>query len=254
MNLLKTILQNIDLLVAIIAGVIVTILAGTNGISNINYYYVDAGALVAILLSIIGYRVRLITMDKQMRSIARTMDSLTVPKGRDFERIDPPYMVERLASSRQIWIVGIHQHDWLIRNSDTVRGLSLNENSDIRILLVSPSGSAALMTSMRFPDPAPDERTRIQNSLDRVMTIKREAKGRFQVKVIDFLLPYGAILLDPDSSKKACVFVERYTFRYLGGGDKPKNVYMPPSEWFGLYEKEIKNMFDAGTEYGGDPR
>jgi hypothetical protein len=104
------------------------------------------------------------------------------------------------------------------------------------------------MTAMRFPNvPAPvqSERQKIRDALSDLANLRCNATCDFQVRTIDFLLPYGAILIDRHKADRARMYIERYTFRVLGGPVKPKMVFLPTSNWYELFDREIQELWKA---------
>ena len=164
----------------------------------------------------------------------------------------PPQFQTDIETSAEIWLLGVHQSDILIRYHALLER-KIREGVRLRVLLTDPQGNAAEMAAMRFPGNvrADQERVRIHSSLRTVADLKRLNPSGVEIKVIDFLLPHGGFVLNPDSDI-AVAYLQRYTFRVLGGSRKPKLVYRrQEGQWYDLIHAEYCAFWDAAAHWDG---
>jgi predicted nucleotide-binding protein len=162
----------------------------------------------------------------------------------------PPQFDTDLATSTEIWLLGVHQSDIMIRYHALLER-KIRDGVRLRVLLVDPRGNAAAMAVLRFPGNvrADQERVRIRSSLRTLVDLKKINPSGVEIRVIDFLLPYGGFLLNPES-ELAVAYLQRYTFRILGGSRKPKLVYRrQEGRWYDLIHAEYCAFWDSATPW-----
>lgn len=75
-----------------------------------------------------------------------------------------------------------------------------------------------------------------------------------EIRVIDFLLPYGGYLLDWED-RSGVAYLQRYTFRVLGGSRKPKLVYRcGNTPWYELISTEVSELWEVSETWAPSVR
>ncbi len=158
-----------------------------------------------------------------------------------------------IRNAKEVWLTGVH-HASIMNEHYEVFEAMIRKGGTLRILQVNPDGHACGMAVMRFAGSVDDaqERARARSSLKVLSELKKIAPQKVEIRVIDYLLEYGACVVNPGDSS-AIVYVQRYTFRTLGGGRKPKFVYrVSDGPWFELYRFEITALWQVSVPVGDD--
>ncbi len=115
-------------------------------------------------------------------------------------------------------------------------------------LIVAPDGNACQMSAMRYPGrvTVEHERVRVLSTLDTLCELRKIAPNNLEIRTIDYLLEYGAFMMKPGGA----VYIERYTFKTLGGGRKPKITYYHRDvEWHELISSEVEALWENGKPW-----
>ena len=237
---IKLLLQYTDILIAIVAAAALTLYSLVQPQDIALASTLTVSSLIAVLIALISMRLRLDNFSAKLLEHAEATFAPVLPV--DFE--------DRLRRCTELWIIGIHQHEFFTAYHSQIVELAKNPTSRIRVLLVNPDSPASEMAAMRFPSPVMPVEGEIQNIRGSIRTLEQiryEARCDFQVRTIDFLLPYGAFLIDSHRLDRARMYIEMYTFRILGGPVKPKIALLPTSAWYDFYHNEIQEFWKAGT-------
>jgi hypothetical protein len=231
--------ENIDLYVTIVAGVIATVLSLTNVITQTSVVPIVLALLSLMAFSLLYSRHGMNTLLE--RTSSRT-DSVI---HEDF----PPEFQKDLERARDIWIVGVHASDIMTRYHSLVER-KLESGDRVRAMLVDPGGAASSMTALRFPGQvdATQERARINSSLASLCRLHDSFPDSIEVRVVDFLFPYGGLLLDWRGNS-GVAYLQRYTFRVLGGSRKPKLVYRRGAPWYDLILTEMEEFWKVARDW-----
>lgn len=177
---------------------------------------------------------------------------------KDYSRLDiidsfPETYAETIRNAKTIIQTGIHHNSNLNEYYAHYRKM-LENGGKIKILMVAPEGHAFDMAVMRFPgkiDPE-QERVRAKSSLNILEKLIEEFSDAIEVRLIDYLLEYSALVINPESVD-CLMYLERYTIKIQGGAKKPKSIYCKnDGKWFDLYMHEIKALWLMGTPYCSD--
>lgn len=154
-----------------------------------------------------------------------------------------------IRNAKEIVQTGVHLSSNLNEYYGAYRKM-LENGGNLKILLVKPDGHAFEMAAMRFPGgiDANQERTRAKSSLKTLEKLQEEF-ANIEIKLIDYLLEYSAMMVNPESIDSV-IYIERYTFRIYGGSKKPKRVISRnEGKWFELYKHEISELWKVGETF-----
>jgi hypothetical protein len=165
---------------------------------------------------------------------------------RDF----PSELASDLDRAREVWLTGIHPNTTFHTYSSTLEK-KLRRGDSLRVLVVDPNGAACEMAAMRISVQmnADDIRARVTSFLNTLCELRNMAPDRLKIRTIDYLLEYGALVLDPDSAS-GVIYVRRYSFKSAGGAVKPKLVYhRKDGSWYDLICAEVRALWESGTPW-----
>lgn len=232
--------ENIDLYVTIAAGVVATILSFTNIIGQASVVPIVLALLSLTAFSLLYSRHGMNTLLERTTS---RPDSII---HEDF----PPEFQKDLERARDSWIIGVHASDIMTRYYSLFEK-KLEGGDRVRAMLVEPTGAASSMTALRFPGQvdAMQERARINSSLSSLCRLRESFPDSIEIKVVDFLFPYGGFLLDWQG-RSGIAYLQRYTFRVLGGSRKPKLVYrQDATPWYELILTEMEEFWKVACDW-----
>lgn len=232
--------ENIDLYITAIVSIALAFLNVTGVVQTASVAPLVLAVLALISITILGNRHRL----EQL--LERTSISSQKELYEDF----PSEFNADLEKAREVWLVGIHQNDFMVRFYSLFKE-KLKRGDRLKVLLVEPNGAASKMTAMRFPGKVAEnqEQLRIQSSLSSLCDLKNVAPDRLEIRVIDFLFAYGGFILDPDHSG-GIAYIQRYTFRTQGGARKPKFVYRRDDRrWYDLICCEVRELWECAKPW-----
>jgi hypothetical protein len=231
--------ENIDLYVAVVAAIGLAFMSVLGLVPTTSLTPLNLTILALMTFALLGNRHRLDAISERTSLLSSQLQ---------FVEEFPPAFSEHLDEAKEIWLIGTHHSSTLTAHYDLFER-KVKGGGSLRALLIEPNGAACNMTAMRFPERvSPDhERVRILSSLDRLCDLRTVAPSNVDIRVIDFLLDYSAVLLDPGSSS-AVVYLERNTFRTSGGSRKPKFIYhRKDGRWFEHICTEIQELWKSGS-------
>ena len=229
--------ENIDVYVTVVAAVGLAILNIFGLATDTLVTSLTLAVLALITFSLLGNRYRL-------EGIAEEISST---EGNTILEDFPEEFISELERAQEVLLTGVHQRATLNRYY-LVFEQNLKRGGSMRVLVVDPDGSALKMSAMRYTGRvnAEHERVRIQATLDSLCELKKVAPGKLEIRTIDYLLEYGACLLNPTGK----VYIERYTFKSVGGSRKPKVVYTRRDEhWYNLVNSELEALWESSVPW-----
>lgn len=227
--------ENIDLYVTVALAIILAILNLVGLAPSVLLNSITLAVLALITIAILGNRHRLEVI------IERTSLATDRIPLEEF----PPEFVLELENAKEVWLTGIHQSA-VITAYYSLFERKLKRGDKLRVLVVDPNGAACKMAAMRFPGRVSEnqERIRILSTLESLCELKKIAPSNLEIRTIDYLLEYGAFLLDPETPE-GVAYLQRYTFKTLGGARKPKLVYRrQDGRWYDLVCAEIRALWE----------
>jgi hypothetical protein len=228
--------ENIDLYITLLAAVVLTILSTFGiGLDSI-------AALTLAILALIAFS--LLRSRHKLDAIARGLPLADPGPVEEF----PPEFILDLTRGREIWLTGFHPHTTLVKYHSLLEE-KLKNGDNLRVLVADPDGAVCEMAAMRFPGNAEADlvRTRVISTLSSLCELRRVAPGNLEIRTIDYLLEYGAFLIDPNT-EHGVAYVRRYTFKAPAGIMRPKLVYRQQGgKWYNLICAEILAQWNSGT-------
>jgi hypothetical protein len=163
----------------------------------------------------------------------------------------PDTYVSDLGGARKIFQSGIHLASNLNDHHELYKLILQNSRASARFLIVDPKGTALTMAALRFAGGTKmveQEQVRTQSSLKVIADLMEKYPGQIELRVIDYLLEYSALLTESAGGQEV-LYKERYTFRHSGGSRKPKFTYTPDSPWFRFIKEEMEELWNAAEPY-----
>lgn len=231
--------ENLDLYITVLVAFIVAFL-NIFDIAPQNLLVSITLAVLALLASaLLGLRHR---MDDLNQKISTTGEM-------DIQVEFPANIQNDLENASEIWLIGSHLTG-PIRHYFTLFENKLRQGKTIKVLVHDPESSACLMSAYRSPGKTYIEREKasILATLGTLGELKKIAPKRLEIRIIDYLLPYGGYMINPEKSDGA-IYLTKYTFQT---GTLPKIVYRHKSRWYDFTKSEIMSMWNHGKEWRYD--
>jgi hypothetical protein len=232
--------ENIDLYVTVTLAIVLAILNVVGVAPSPLIDSITLAILALITIAILGNRHRLEVI------IERT----SLATDRILLEEFPPEFISELEKAKEVWLTGIHQSATMTAYYSLFEK-KLKKGDNLRVVLVDPNGAACKMAAMRFPGRVSEdqERIRILSTLESLCELKKIAPSKLEIRTIDYLLEFGAFLLDPETPEGAA-YLQRYTFKTLGGARKPKLIYRRrDGRWYDLVCAEIHALWENATPW-----
>ena len=127
---------------------------------------------------------------------------------------------------------------------------NLRRGDTIRVVLVDPNSSACDMTAKRQPYLLDLElqRAKIRSALNALRDLQEQTSGMLEVRLIDYPLSRGGILIDSDTPS-GTLYLWNYAFR-TNAKNKPKFVLRPADGfWYDYFRDEAKAIWNSATSW-----
>lgn len=231
--------ENIDLFITVLiaVGLAVLNIAGVAPASLIAPLTLAVLGLLAV--ATLGNRYKL---EESLETLNRTHTGL-------FQEKLPASMENEMRAARDLWLVGVT----LNRTINTHYSLleqKLARGDTVRVLLVNPDGDGPEMLVKReYKERYNVERIRhlIRDSLDDLCSLQQRFRG-LEVRVIDYPLSYGGVLINPNSDSGA-LYLEHYPFK-TPGGSLPKFVLEAKNgRWYTFFKLELQTIWDSAVPW-----
>lgn len=157
----------------------------------------------------------------------------------------------KIQKSKLICLAGINLNRF-IRNYHVAIDESLSRGGILRVVLVNPKSSAVSMAGFRSTSDTPAEKQleRINDSID-YLTKRFGKYGNFELRLIDYMLPYSVILLQPDKDQQdAYCYIRILPFRESTTTaptiypDSKKDVF-----WFAYFKNQFEKIWEASFSH-----
>ncbi|MCD4752944.1 MAG: hypothetical protein K8R40_07730 [Anaerolineaceae bacterium] len=157
----------------------------------------------------------------------------------------PKSLVKKFESSNEVWVLGASL-------SQSIQYLTIEQKlrlgHTIKILIIDPDGKAIEMVERRV--------YRVQNIKKRIFSnlnvlrqlcdLQKRYPTQIEIKVIDFLLPYRVIALNP-STDKGVLYIHHYSYK-PETSKVPKFILNPKNgRWYNFYLEEVKKYWNDGV-------
>lgn len=226
--------ENIDLFITVLIAI---------GLAFLNIVGLAPAALIAPLtLAVLGL-LAVATLGNRYK-LEESLDTLNRAHIGLFQEKMPTEMESDLRNARDLWLVGITLNRTINTHYSTLEQ-KLARGDTVRVLLVDPNGHGPEMLERReYKARYNVERIRyfIRDSLDDLCTLQQRFGG-LEVRVIDYPLGYGGVLINPHSSDGR-LYLEHYPFK-TPGGSLPKFVLEAENgRWYTFFKLEIQTIWD----------
>jgi len=129
----------------------------------------------------------------------------------------------------------------------------LKKGSEIKILLIKPNKTLCDIVAKRYYEPTKGETISkdLTTSIERCMnleSISKEAKGKLEIRFLDFLPSFGAIFINPEAYD-GIIYLWFYTYK-TKNPIKPKMIlHSTDDRWYRLFKEEIIALWNNASEY-----
>ncbi len=231
--------ENIDLFITVLIAI---------GLAILNIAGVAPAALIAPLtLAVLGL-LAVATLGNRYK-LEESLETLNRTHTGLFQEKMPASMENDLRNARDLWLVGVTLNRTLNTHYSALEQ-KLGRGDTVRVLLVAPDGRGPEMLELReYKARYSTERIRhlIRDSLDDLCNLQQRFGG-LEVRVIDYPLSYGGVLVNPASSD-GIFYLEHYPFK-TPGGSMPKFVLEAKNgRWYTFFKLEIETIWENATPW-----
>lgn len=231
--------ENIDLIVTVIIAL---------GLAILNIAGLTPGTLIAPLtLAVLGL-LAVATLGNRYK-LEESLETLNRTHTGLFDDKLPASIESEMRNAHDLWLVGVTLNR-TVNTYYTLLEQKLSRGDRVHVLIVRPDGHSVEMLAMReYKERYNVDRFRslIQNSLDDLCSLQQRFQ-KLEVRVIDYPLSYGGVLIDPDSDDGA-MYLEHYPFK-TPGGSLPKFVLRASQgRWYKFFRLELKTIWDDSTPW-----
>jgi len=235
--------ENIDLFLTVLVAI---------GLAALNIAGIAPASLIAPLTMAVLGLLAVATLGNRYK-LEESLETLNRTHTGLFQEKLPANMENDMHNARELWLVGVT----LNRTVKTYYSLleqKLTRGDTIRVLLVHPDGTNLNMLVMReYQERYNVDRIRhlIHNSLEDLCSLQQRFPG-LDVRVIDYPLGYGGILVNPNSDK-GILYLEHYPFK-TPGGSLPKFVLEAKNgRWYNFFKLELETIWENSTPWECPP-
>lgn len=153
----------------------------------------------------------------------------------------------KIEKAKELYVLGVHHSSFMSAHYDSLKKM-IENGGKLYVMVSDPESAAIKMTSLRFADGGDyeQEKKRTEVNLSKFLELSKTYPGKVEVKTLDYLFEYSVIFINPNVGD-GIAYIQRYTFRTLGGGNKPKLIYTPADlEWYELIQSEVHSFWSCG--------
>jgi hypothetical protein len=231
--------ENIDVYATIVVTLALVVLEVLEVISQDLLISTTLGVLTMIAIMNLANRNKLELINEKLKNDRQELN----------EKF-PSRFTHHIENASELWLTGVHHSSIMTEYYHSFEKM-LNQGGSLKVIVVDPDGAACEMTAMRFAGHVhpEQERTRTRANLEILQQLAKSAPERVEIRIIDYLFEYNAFLIDPYSSD-GIVYVQRYTFKIMGGARKPKFVYRPKDgRWYDLIRSEVLAIWEHSVPW-----
>jgi hypothetical protein len=234
---------------------------------NIELYVTVAGALLLVVLNLLGITTQALTTSFMVAILAMLaiaalgnryrLEQLLRRSAGNTEKLFltelsvelQQDLIQRMERAEDILIYGItlgrtlHLHYHLFEQK-------LKEGASIRILTIDPTGATPALTAQRqFLPSTPDAvRAKVLETLDALCKLKEDASNNLEIRIIEYPLAHGGIVVDGQKSNGVlCIWHYGYKTRRAHA---PKHVLQPTDRyWYEHFVEESNAVWQNGTKW-----
>ncbi|MEO1210988.1 MAG: hypothetical protein AAFX78_15800 [Cyanobacteria bacterium J06638_20] len=156
----------------------------------------------------------------------------------------------KLRDSLDLLIIGVALDRTLNDHSSSMRRL-LNRGGKIRVILENPipDSSAVKMTIRRRQKSITIDGWlgRVRDNISTLDRLKKETGGNLQVRLTDYHLSRGEILVDANSSE-GIFFIWLYSFQ-VEAENQPKFILYPQDKWYQHFREEAERIWNDAVDW-----
>lgn len=250
-DIIKSLLENTYTLFVVV-GIFLIVLGATGGwVSPTLSVNINENSW-RIVLTIVGIIILSIGLFRGSKGRANLQYSLSKQKIlRVFE--NPGEEIKpRIQKSKIICLAGINLYRF-IRSYDAAIDQSLSQGGTLRVILVNPNSSAVSMAGFRSASNTPiDEQLERINASIKFLTRRFGKYGNFELRLIDYMLPYSLILIQSGKDKqqdeycyvRILPFKESTTTAPTIYPDSKKDIF-----WFEYFKSQFEKIWGAAINH-----
>lgn len=243
MDMIKKILkdvkkgENLDVYINILVASVLTLL---NLIGIGQSYSMSIALSVLALLSISNLANRS-KLDDILEKTIKTQDLLLEEY--------PLTLKDDVQKSQELLLIGINLGRTIPTYYPMLENKLQAKDFKLKILVLDPEGSTSEIAVKRANRPVKPENHKflIHSTLADVIGLKQKFSSQVEVRVIDYMLPFGAFVINLKQSN-AVIYLEHYMYKV--GNDMPKMMLYPKDEqWFRFYQQQVESLWNDAVEW-----
>jgi hypothetical protein len=231
--------ENIDLYVTVAVSMVLVVLGLINIVPESWILPLNLAVLALLSIAILGNRYR-------TETVLKKIDTQGTPF---LTRIPQEELSQDIEKSKNVIVLG-QNLGFTMRVHYPLFREKLRRGDTVQILLVDPDSPVCEMAVKRNPEPTTveDQQSLIRQSLRMCDQLIRETSGELEVRLIDWLPSFGAVVVDPELSRGA---IYRWNYSYNTHiVNQPQMVLRPEDgHWYELFREEIYAMWEGATRW-----
>jgi hypothetical protein len=236
--------ENLDLYVTV-ALAIILVVVNTLGL-NLPEYWTESlilAILALLAVTILGNRQRL---DSVLKSLPiNTNSAFQIQFSEDVQN----ELEDQMDSAKEIYVFGVAAEGTLHKHYHRFKHI-LQRGCTLNIVLVDPYSSTCELVAKKQYRPISSEtwKTKIVSSINQFHKLRTETSGKMEIRIIDFPLSRGGILVDPVTSKGK-IYMWEYSFKTIEP-NVPKFVFTANDDyWYNHYKEEFMAIWNEANEW-----
>ncbi|WCN09803.1 hypothetical protein [Marinomonas mediterranea] len=245
---MRYLFRNYDTLFIIVLGCffIITPVLQSLGVKNLDFTDNEKFRtyLITSLMTVLAYAIL------KNRSLDDKILNILNRDERHFLDEFPTSLKSEIENARSIRIVSLMLDITPVDEYDSVFSAKLSHNQTVEILLVSPNGNALTISSKRAVwEQEKSFKQRVLSQLDTLADIKFK-NNKIDLKVIDFPIPYSAILIENGLIvRKRKIYIAYFPYK-TKVVRQPKHILIEGEDpSFHLFEDEMNKLWDNAKNY-----
>jgi hypothetical protein len=204
-------------------------------------------AILALLaVAILGNRHRL---EKILQSITKGAHDVFYG---DFPDYLQQEIGEKMKQSADLLIMGVDLDATLGKHYRLLEQ-KLRKGDKIRVVLIDPNSSACEMVVKRRyrPSSLESQCSQIRSGLEAFRELQEKASGKLEIRVIDYPLTRGGIIVDPDTPN-GVLYIWNYSFK-THRENRPKLVLRAADGyWYDFFGEEANAIWNHAIPWQGE--
>jgi hypothetical protein len=232
--------ESIDLYVTVVVAIVLAVL-NTAGVAPPTWMTpLNLAVLALLAIATLGNRHRL---ERVLKRMTEGTDGVLLDKF-------PPDTYRNVEKSKELWLVGVTLSSTMEAFYPMLER-KLQRGDMIRVLVVNPDGAACAMAATRNYARTDVERQRaeIRTTLEDLCELQKVAPGRLEIHTIDYLLTFGAYVVDPEEAS-GVLYLKHYPFKMPLVRARPGMVLRPRDErWYDHFRSEIRFLWENAVPW-----